>query len=737
MSTYIVPGTKLTSLTALSVLTDSDLFYVVDTTTNTSRKTTYESVTSNVFRDVNSYFLSSTGGTVNGRVTILSGVSATNFFYTSGNGVVVPYNTSNFLYLCSAQTEMSKAATQQYVIDQVAVAGGITTTYLFQNFVALSGSTVTGNISSSITPTTTGEYVNLKYITDNYIPKTGGTFTGSISVPQPSVGDPSTRVATVGYVENRIAAQPGSRLNYLSAFVVNNSFNIHNNSGRGNSGNGVTFIRDNDNKVRSCGLYGNTASGGYGFYQTQLYSFPQLPIEFKTNNGTETVQSVLNTGQTTLILSNLGNIYSTGSNTAGQLGVGDIKRRNTFVNITSSIISSTTTGISGLFISQGNDQTSTNCSVYAISGNQLYAWGSNKAGQLGLGITTDVTVPANVNLANAGSSIDGQYLNRIAASNSANSGYVFAIDSNNIVHVAGWNGAGQLGLSASITGTAANRKIGTIPTGTTSFKTSQLWTLSNVYVSPFKLTTLPVLISTTILAEQVYTAGSNTYLLTGGKVWSCGKNGLGACGNGNALPATGFLNGIVPYWQQVIDSTGTPLTGVQYLTTSGDPNNQGNVSICAYVSALSTIKVWGSNGSGCLGTGDYINKVVATTPSSTPNGILKVKMAGQQNNTTLFALDSAGDIYVTGTVDGGLDGRGEGNIKKQNTFQKVIRPQGIKWVDFEVFTYGDMSQYKTVLAQSSTNELYVWGYNTYNQAGFINIPTTKNIIDVPIKISLF
>jgi hypothetical protein len=223
-------------------------------------------------------------------------------------------------------------------------------------------------------------------------------------------------------------------------------------------------------------------------------------------------------------------------------------------------------------------------------------------------------------------------------------------------------------------------------------------------------------------------------------VLSCGRNGAGACGIGNVTNAPGFqaAGSIRPYWQSVMDSTsGVPLTGVEYLTTSGDPANTGNVSVCAYISSLSTIKVWGSNSNGQLGTGGNANQLVATVPASAPAGILKAKLVGQQANTTLFVLDSAGDIYVTGYVDGGLDGRGEGNIKKQNTFQKVIRPQGIKYVDFEVFSYGNMSQFKTVLAQSLTNELYSWGYNTYNQGGFINIPTTKTIIDVPIKVSLF
>jgi len=742
MSTYIVPGTRLTTLTALSVLTDADLFYVVDTTTNTSRKTTYESLTSNVLRDLTSFFLNSTGGRVNGLVTLLSGVSATNFFYTSGDGLVVPYDRSDFLYLSSTQTEMSKAASQQYVISQLASVSGITQTYLFQNFVALSGSVLTANLSSSIVPTTSSQYVNLKYITDNYVPKTGGVFTDFISVPQPSVGDPSARVATVGYVESRIAAQPGSRLNNLSAFPINNRDNKHNNNGRGNSGNGVTFIRDNDSKVRSCGLYSNVNSGGYGFYQTQLYSFPQLPIEFQINNGTEFATKVLNTGQSTFILSNLGYVYTAGDNTAGQLGVGGITRRNTFVNITSSITPSTTgTQITGLFISQGNDQTTTNNSVYLLSGGQLWAWGSNKIGQLGVGSTTNVAVPALVNLVSPGSSIVGQYLTKIAASNSAALGYVLAIDSNKIVHVAGWNAAGQLGLSAAINGTGSGRRTGAFPTNTTTFKTSQLWTISSVQVSPHLQTVpLPVLISPTITADEVYTAGSNSYILTGGSVLSCGRNGTGACGLGNTTSAPGILSPATtrPYWQTVIsDTSGAPLTGVEYLTTSGDPANIGIVSVCAYISSLSTIKVWGSNSSGQLGTGNNGNQLVATTPSSAPTGILKAKMVGQQHNTTLFVLDSAGDIYVTGYVDGGLDGRGEGNIKVQNTFQKVIRPQGIKYVDFEVFSYGNMSQFKTVLAQSLTNELYAWGYNTYNQGGFINIPATKTIIDVPIKVSLF
>lgn len=745
MSSYIVPGTKLTSLTALNDLTDADLFYTVDAETLTSRKTSYQTLCNSIYEDITPFygskFFNISGGTVTNNVTLLSGVSATNYFYTSAGGLVVPQDLSSFLYLSAVQSEMSKAASKQYVIDQMALSGIITFAFLYQNFAALSGSVLTGNLSCSNYPTATAAYVNVNYVNSQFMPLSGGTFSGFVAVPQPAVGDPADRVATLAYVENRAFSQPGTRLHNISAFTVNRGLDPHSNSGRGNSGAYTTYIRDNDNKIRACGLFGAQTrnSGGFGFYDARINNFPPVPIEYLFNNGSEFATNVSSTGFTTYILSNSGNVYGTGDNTAGQLGTNDTKRRNTFFRISSGLGPTVNlTGVSALFVSQGNEfNKNTYNSVFALSGGNMWAWGSNRGGQLGLGSKVDQPIPVCISqLLNAGS-IQSQYMLKVAAQNSDTLGYTIALDSNNVVHVCGWNGAGQLGLSAQTTGSGPTYNIAKTPIqpNITTFQTTPNWILSGVYVTPKKLLTIPVVIADTMRAEQVYTAGSNSYLLTGGRVWSCGNNSKGACGDGTAQ---GFFGGLIPFWQLVrVDSlSGNPLSAVQYLTTNGDPTKDGGVSVCAYLTS-GELKVWGFNTSGQLGTGDFQNKTFAVSPSGAPTGIVKVKMVGQQTNTTLFVLDSAGDIYVTGNVANGIDGRGEGDVKKQNTFQKVIRPQGIKWVNFEVFMTGNMGINKTVFAQTSANELYVWGYNEFNQAGLITVPTNKSIIDIPIKVSLF
>jgi len=728
MSTYIVPGTKLTTLSSLSTYTSGDFFYVVDGESSVSYKTDYGSLTSNILSSLltpnDTRYLQASGDTFTGTLTALTGAN----LYVFGNN-------SCFIYLSSDLSEGSKAASKSYVDAAVISVSSVSPAYVFANFVALTGSTITGNITSNLTPVNSTELINKGYVDGKFMPLSGGTFTGGISASTPSVGEPSTRIATIGYVESRIAAQPGSRLNPLSSFLINGD----DNNGRGNTGNNVTFINDNDRKIRTSGLYGNTKNGGMGFYQNAYGNFPQIPVSFVTGLTSEYVTNICTTGLTTLLLTNRGYVYSAGDNTAGQLGLGDTTRRNTFTVIPSGSGPTTSplSGIDSLAISLGNDIGATNCSVYAISGGNLWAWGSNKIGQLGTGDLINTRTPLCINNVATPGSIGGVSLRKITASNSNTLGYALAIDTTNGVHVVGWNGAGQLGLSAATTGTGNNIALGRPPTNTTTFRDSPLWALSSVQVNPKKSVTLPVLVSEQMSADDVYTSGSTSYILTGGKVWSCGNNGKGACGNGSFLGVPGFKT-LQTFWTPVSSSTQT-LTGVRYITTNGDPTGNGNVSVCAVLSSKE-IRVWGNNGNGALGTSDNQNKSLATTPVPNIFGVEKAKMVGIGNNATLFVLTSSGDIYVSGFVQGGIDGRGEGNVTKQNTLQQVIRPQGVTWTDFEVFSYEQNGINKTVLAKSNSNELYSWGYNLFGQTGVPNAGVANlnpEIIDVPIRVSLF
>lgn len=818
MSTTIIPGTKLTSLSALGNITDDDLFYVVDTSSNISHKSTYHILSTCVFRDVNGYFLPISGGTitqtltVNDVLTLVQGLSSPNIYSESGK-VTIPRDRSTILYLCASQTAMSQAADRQYVADQLAAGGTVTPVYLIQNFMPLSGGTFTNRVSTTVVPQFSAEIPNLNYVNSKFFSISGGTFTGGISAPTPAPGAPFTQVATVGYVESRIVRPPGSIVNTGSAFPVNNSLNKHSNNGRGNSLNGATFIVDNDNKIRSSGQYGNTVNGGYGFggsSGSQLAGFPVIPIQFNVNDGTEYAVSVHCTGQSSIILSNLGRVYSAGDNNAGQLGTaakGPKTRRNTYTDITSAF--SVARPVTAIYMSQGAENGVTNCSVYAIeSGGGLWSWGGNTIGQLGLGTAgaaNDGTVPIPAWQVPT-SPIYNVRFKSIAASNALKFGYVLGIAGDDTVYAAGWNGAGQLGLSGVTTGSGIKTVFDPakgIPNSTSYFTQSVRWSLCALNLIPQKQQTVPHF-DGPMTADAVYTSGSTSYALTGGYVYACGTNKMGALGNGSVegayLPTGGVFPGASwPFWQPVKGVGGVGLlSAVDYLTTSGDSTGVGgNVSVCAvtnsytlfncttstgigaawfvsdptlnalyptgipinnqvtetqynqitaYRVALSAaftaspipskVFVWGSNASGQLGVGDYAVRPLPVQPQNAPTGIVKARMCGDQNNTTLFVLDSAGDIYVTGYVNGGLDGRGEGDVTKQNTLQKVIRPQGVKWINFEVFQYGANSSQKTVFAQSLSSDLYVWGYNQFCQAGIINTPIARQYIDVPIKIGL-
>jgi len=123
-----------------------------------------------------------------------------------------------------------------------------------------------------------------------------------------------------------------------------------------------------------------------------------------------------------------GTIYAWGDNTYGQLGIGSLDLSR---NIPSKISSPALLWID---IAAG-----ANCSFALSNTNQLYAWGSDASGQLGLGdpLGTDKNIPTP---------ITGQYFNFCAGGTQS-----LAIKNNGILKSWGLNTSGQLGTGNNTT----------------------------------------------------------------------------------------------------------------------------------------------------------------------------------------------------------------------------------------------------------------------------------------------
>ncbi len=132
-------------------------------------------------------------------------------------------------------------------------------------------------------------------------------------------------------------------------------------------------------------------------------------------------------------------LYSWGSNSSGQLGLGF---KSDFVSIPTKI----TIGIQGEDIA--SVATGYNHTLALTENGKVYSWGSNETGQLGLESPAAQDTPTQ---------IKGDLLQKRVISISANNNYSMALTEDGNVYVWGWNYNGQLGLGDEIDRTLPTR----------------------------------------------------------------------------------------------------------------------------------------------------------------------------------------------------------------------------------------------------------------------------------------
>lgn len=662
MSVTIVPGTKLTELTSLTSIDLTSLFYMVSTGNDTSYSVTLSTMGTALVSQLQDYFLRLTGGTVTGLISCTP---------QPANSVEL----ANKIYVDTKVNSLSSLA------------------FLYNNFLPLSGGTMTGRISSSFTPVNATEVPNKAYV-DTFVPLAGGAMTGSLTLN----ANPTQplHAATKAYVDSLSTIATAA----VSRICVNP------NDCRDNTGRWATFILDGNNTLRTSGLFGNSYNGGMGYYNTVYDNFRPVPIEFRNTTG-EYPLSVFHMGYNAFVLSNRGNVYTTGLNSLGQLGLGDTTRRNVFTNVgILSNISKIAINNSDL-IEDGNSKAflQARTSIFAISGTNLWAWGDNTTGQLGF------QTSGNPQRGNSGFffyspsavSITGGAKD-VYTTGSGGTGSSYLITSNTALYATGYNNNGQLGL-----GDRANRATFTIVPG--------------------------------VSADAVFTTGLGftTYIVKNGALSAAGDNSVGQLGNGSTGAASKFDNTTFKSVLSVNASGGgiNPLRDVKYVSAN---NGVGGAVTAFALTNDNRIFAWGNNSNGQLGTGDFKNRLYATQVATGT----KVQVFGTGGFTTAAIL-SAGNIYIAGYVVNGVDGSGDGLDKNQNTFIKIINPQNTQWVDFEGFCLGPGSYkgvsnntvFRYMLALDQNSNLWAWGTNIYGELGIRNQGVggvNPDRIDVPIKV---
>lgn len=315
-------------------------------------------------------------------------------------------------------------------------------------------------------------------------------------------------------------------------------------------------------------------------------------------------------GYFTYFLLENGTVWSVGKNNRGQLGLGDTTDRT---------VPTLMASISNIDQIAAGDDTG-----YAVTKTgQVYAWGNNESGEVGDNSTTQRNSPTLI------TALNGLTIRHVAAGNAS----AIALTSDGIVKAWGFNGSGQLG------------------DGTTTTR------LSPVNVSGLD--------SASDITQIAYGGSSGYALYTDGplkgRITSWGSNGYGQLGDGstdNRLTPV-FVSGI----------TGATQIAAAYVT--------------AYALVSGGIQAWGGNdiyvagGVGCngmVGDGTAINRL-------TPVGVQNLGSGVSQIGASLvnaFALKDDGTILAWGYNYRGQLGIGSAELAAPSaTPVTVPNPSGL------------------------------------------------------------
>ncbi|MDT7949277.1 MAG: hypothetical protein RQ897_13140 [Thermoflexus sp.] len=327
----------------------------------------------------------------------------------------------------------------------------------------------------------------------------------------------------------------------------------------------------------------------------------------------------------TFALTESGEVYAWGGNEKGQLGLGDAKdrRRPTKVPGLARVKSIAVGG--GLIFA-----------LALTESGEVYAWGQNERGQLGLGDREDRLTPTKV------PGLTG--IKAVAAGHS----HSLALTESGEVYAWGRNDKGQLGL-----GDTEDR------------------------LTPTKV---PGLAGVKAIATGAIGSDSSFALTESGEVYAWGENNDGQLGLGDRE------NRLMP--------TKVPgLAGVRAIFVSDSYGFALTESGEAYA--------WGENGLGNLGLGDREDRL---TPTKVP-GLAGVKAIAIGFSYSL-ALTESGEVYAWGRNDKGQ--LGLGNTEDRLTPTKVPGLAGIKAV---------AARYYQSFALTESGEVYAWGRNDKGQLG--------------------
>ena len=456
-------------------------------------------------------------------------------------------------------------------------------------------------------------------------PRTSPAFAGTPTAPTPAASSNSGALATTEFVQRALETNAPLLPQLTASSGSSELFGVIRE--------GIPFIAGN----------GGSNANGQGNSTASRNTLTTLPLP----PGTPLASKLFLGTERGFLITTDGALYAWGNNSNGALGLGDTVNRGlaekvTFPPAAGNIVSVHTTGPSG----------SANTCAFALDDlGQLFAWGDNGEGRLGLGDELNRLTPEQ---------IPGTWLAVAPAANGTQAS-TLAIKSDNTLWGWGANARGELGLGDS---TQRNS---------------------------------PTYLGLSSIVKAICPGGfsgsslSWSYVLdSNGDAWLSGYNGYGQLGNGSSANATS--------WQKLDALDAEVITdifaGGHFYGVAGAILDDGSV------------RLWGYNGYGQLGTGDNVKRTSPFNPGL--SGVQQGMVCGESAGSSVLLRNDEGRVFSSGYNAHSV--LGDGTSSNRNVFAEVpalTRP-GVSVVDLRAFGRGGLAHAAALLSDGT---VHTWGRN--------------------------
>lgn len=372
-----------------------------------------------------------------------------------------------------------------------------------------------------------------------------------------------------------------------------------------------------------------------------------------------------------------GDLYTWGRNDFGQLGLGDTNDR--FAPTLSN------TEVTKVYTHSSNShRTGGYTRLYCLKGGELFGCGYNEFGQLGDGTTTNRSSWTKITLAG--------FNPKSVWNLGGYTGCLIVQKSDNVILVSGYNGWGQLGNN-------------TTTNITTLTNVSNAWSGND-----------NTMVIQDVQAGFGYNDGTQyehtniTMFLDNGttsRIVGAGANNWSGIGDGTTT-------------QRNVPTVPTGFTGrVNKMVRVGD--GPGSIHV---LKTDGTLWNWGYNGYGQIGNGTQTTRTIPVQAMTGVQDIYEHNVAGQtfgHINTSPVILKTDGSYWISGDNDFGQ--LAEGSVTRRTSFVQMWFPNGTK---IKHFATGNSTTYGTFhFAVTEDNRIYAYGYNeaaAIHEDNFNNCP---------------